>query len=274
VLADPGQLEQAVVNLVVNARDAMPRGGRLSLRTRNMVVDEADAREHREHRELRPGTYVPGLYVAIAVEDTGVGIAPELQSRIFEPFFTTKPVGHGSGLGLATVYGIVEQWGGWTDVRSELGKGTTLTIYLPQHAGPPEQEEPRPTKGQQQRTETILVVDDEPAVLHSLGRILTRKGYTVLEAAQGEEALRVIEASASPIDLVLTDFLMPVMDGRGLIAALRRRAGAPRIIAMSGYDPTAAMRGDPLPDGVRFLQKPFTSDDLFRSLREELERGR
>jgi two-component system cell cycle sensor histidine kinase/response regulator CckA len=262
VLADPGQLEQALVNLVVNARDAMPQGGRLALRTRNVVVDEAAAREHHG---------LPGMYVAIAVEDTGVGIAPELQSRIFEPFFTTKPVGHGSGLGLATVYGIVEQWGGWTDVQSEPGKGTTFTIYLPENAGASNHEEPQATKREPQRTGTILVVDDEPAVRHSIRRMLTRQGYTVVEAAHGAEALRVIEESASPIDLVLTDFLMPVMDGRRLIAALRRRPGAPRIVAMSGYDSEAAMRGEPLPDDVRFLQKPFTSDELFRSMREALD---
>jgi two-component system cell cycle sensor histidine kinase/response regulator CckA len=182
-------------------------------------------------------------------------------------------VGRGSGLGLATVYGIVERWGGWTDVQTEPGKGTTFTIYLPQHAGTPHHEEPRATKGQPQRTETILVVDDESTVRQSIRRMLTRQGYTVLEAAHGAEALRVIEESVSPIDLVLTDFVMPVMDGRGLIAALRRRAGAPRIIAMSGYDREAAMRGEPLPDDVRFLQKPFTSDDLFRSVREALEAG-
>jgi two-component system cell cycle sensor histidine kinase/response regulator CckA len=211
------------------------------------------------------------MYVAIAVEDTGVDIAPELQSRIFEPFFTTKPVGHGSGLGLATVYGIVEQWGGWTDVQSEPGKGTTFTIYLPENAGASYREEPRAPKGEPQRTGTILVVDDEPAVRHSIGRMLTRHGYTVLEAAHGAEALRVMEESASPIDLVLTDFLMPVMDGRGLIAALRRRSGAPRIVAMSGYDSEAAMRGEPLPDDGRSLQKPFTSDELFRSMREALD---
>jgi CheY-like chemotaxis protein len=213
------------------------------------------------------------MYVAIAVEDTGVGIPPELQGRIFEPFFTTKPVGQGSGLGLATVYGIVEQWGGWTDVQSEPGKGTTFTIYLPQNAGLPHPEEPRATKGQPRRTETILLVEDEPTVRQSIRRMLTRQGYTVLEAAHGAEALRVIEESASPIDLVLTDFLMPGMNGRGLIAALRERAGGPRIIAMSGYDQAAAMRGEPLPVDVRFLQKPFTSDDLFRSLREVLEAG-
>jgi PAS domain S-box-containing protein len=265
VLADPGQLEQAVVNLVVNARDAMPHGGRLALRTRNVVVDEAAAREHRGQR--------PGMYVAIAVEDTGVGIAPELQNRIFEPFFSTKPVGQGSGLGLASVYGLVEQWGGWIDLRSTPGKGTTFTIYLPQHEGGPHHDAPRATQPQPQRTETILVVDDEATVRHCMRRMLARQGYTVVEAAHGADALRLIEKSARSVDLVLTDLVMPVMDGRGLIAALRRRPGAPRIIAMSGYDRAAAMRGAPLPDDVRFLQKPFTSDELFRSVREALDAG-
>jgi two-component system cell cycle sensor histidine kinase/response regulator CckA len=263
VLADPGQLEQAVVNLVVNARDAMPQGGRLALRTRNVVVDEAAAREHHG---------VPGMYVAIAVEDTGVGIAPELQSRIFEPYFTTKPVGKGSGLGLATVYGIAEQWGGWTDFQSEPGKGTTFTIYLPQHEGAPH-EVPRSRK-LPKCTETILVVDDEATVRSSIRRMLVRQGYTVLEAAHGADALRLIEESSSPIDLVLTDLSMPVMDGRGLITALQRRSGAPRIVAMSGYDSNAAVRGEPLPDDVGFLQKPFTSDELFGRVREALDAGR
>jgi two-component system cell cycle sensor histidine kinase/response regulator CckA len=165
----------------------------------------------------------------------------------------------------------VEQWGGWVDVQSEPGKGTTFTIYLPQHAGAPDQEEPRAAKGQPQRTETILVVDDEPSVRHSIRRMLARQGYTVLEAAHGAEALRMIEESASPIDLVLTDLVMPVMDGPELIAALRGHPPAPRIVVMSGSDREAAMRGGPLPGDVRFLQKPFTSDELFRSVRKALE---
>jgi two-component system cell cycle sensor histidine kinase/response regulator CckA len=264
VLADPSQLEQAVVNLVVNARDAMPQGGRLALRTRNVVVDEAAAREHHG---------LPGMYVAIAVEDTGVGIAPELHGRIFDPYFTTKPVGKGSGLGLATVYGIVEQWGGWTDFQSEPGKGTTFTIYLPQHEGE-SHDAPRSRSRQPKRGETILVVDDEPGVRGSIRRMLIRRGYTVLEAGHGADALRVIEESASPIDLVLTDLSMPVMDGRGLIAAVRRRPGPPRVVAMSGYDSEAALRGEPLPEGVGFLQKPFTSDELFGRVREALDAGR
>jgi two-component system cell cycle sensor histidine kinase/response regulator CckA len=227
-------------------------------------VDEAAAREHHG---------LPGMYVAIAVEDTGVGIAPELQSRIFEPYFTTKPMGKGSGLGLATVYGIVEQWGGWTDFQSEPGKGTTFTIYLPQHEGT-SHDVPRSRKLQPKHSETILVVDDEVGVRGSIRRMLMRRGYTVLEAAHGADALRVMEESASPIDLVLTDLSMPVMDGRGLITALQRRPGAPRIIAMSGYDSEAALRGEPLPDDVGFLQKPFTSDELFGRVREALDAGR
>jgi two-component system, cell cycle sensor histidine kinase and response regulator CckA len=268
VLADPSQLEQAVVNLVVNARDAMPRGGRLTLRTRHVVVDEAEARGH---RGLRPGGDA-GMYMAIAVEDTGVGIAPELQHRLFEPFFSTKPVGQGSGLGLATVYGIVEQWGGWIDIQSAPGAGTTVTLYLPEHAGVPHHHAPPAL--QPSRTETILVVDDEARVRHALRRLLTRQGYTVLEAAHGAEALRVLEESTTPVDLVLTDLVMPVLDGRGLIAALRRRPGAPRIVAMSGYDRAAALRGQPLPADVGFLQKPVTSAELFRRVREALEADR
>jgi two-component system, cell cycle sensor histidine kinase and response regulator CckA len=273
VLADPGQLEQAVVNLVVNARDAMPHGGRLTIRTRHVIVDEAAAQAHRTLRAGRhePGMYAPGIYVAIAVEDTGVGIAPELLSRIIEPFFSTKPVGKGSGLGLATVYGIVERWGGWIDIRSAPGEGTTVTLYLPQQVGAPDGEEPEVTQPEPHRTGTVLVVDDEEAVRHSVRRLLTRQGYTVLEAAHGAEALQVLEDRTTPVDLVLTDVVMPLLDGHALIAALKRRAGGPPVIVMSGYDRAAALRGQPLPEDVGFLQKPITSDQLFRSVREALE---
>jgi PAS domain S-box-containing protein len=262
VLADRGQLEQAVVNLVLNARDAMPHGGRLSLRSRNVVVDEAAARQH---QGLGAGTYV-----AIVVEDTGVGIAPELQQRIFEPFVTTKPVGQGSGLGLATVFGLVEQWHGWIEVQSAPGKGAIFTMYLPHH--PTESRPASPPPGEQvaRRDETILVVDDETAVRKSIRRMLAWKGYTVLEAADGADALRMLDHMPGRVNLVLTDLVMPVLDGRGLIAALRQRSDAPGIIAMSGFDREAAMRGEPLPADVPFLQKPFTSDQLFRTVRKTL----
>jgi two-component system cell cycle sensor histidine kinase/response regulator CckA len=261
-LADQGQLEQAVVNLVLNARDAMPHGGRLTLRTRNVVVDEAAAREH---HGLGAGTYV-----AVVVEDTGVGMAPELQQRIFEPFVTTKPVGQGSGLGLATVFGLVEQWRGWIDVQSAPGKGAIFTMYLPLHGTEMGATDPPPGDHVARNEESILVVDDEAAVRKSIRRMLVWKGYTVLEAVNGADALRVLDQSASHVDLVLTDLVMPVLDGRGLIAALRERPNAPGIIAMSGFDREAAMRGEPLPADVPFLQKPFTSDQLFRTVRETL----
>lgn len=262
VLADRGQLEQAVVNLVVNARDAMPQGGRLTLRTRNVVVDEAAAREH---QGLGAGTYV-----AIIVEDTGVGIAPDLQHRIFEPFVTTKPVGQGSGLGLATVFGLVEQWHGWIDVQSAVGKGAAFTMYLPQQPADPRAGDSAPREIGTRPNGTILVVDDEAAVRSSIRRMLTWKGYIVLEAPHGAEALRLLEQSPGRVDLILTDLVMPELDGRGLIAAVRRRPDAPAVVAMSGFDREAAMRGEPLPPDVPFLQKPFTSDQLFGTVREAL----
>ncbi len=264
VLADPGQLEQVLVNLAVNARDAMPEGGTLTLRTRNVILDEAFVRRNRGLR--------PGAYVTLAVEDTGVGIPPELQARIFEPFFTTKPVGQGTGLGLATVYGIVKQWGGYTAVESVPGEGATFTIYLPRQEGAtPQPEGSEVAERLPTGTETVLVVEDEAAVRSSIRRILTRQGYTVIEARHGADALRVIDEATERIDLVLTDLVMPEMGGRELIAEFRARSTGSRILVMSGYDKEAAMRGEALPAGTPFLEKPFTVDGLLRGVRAALD---
>jgi PAS domain S-box-containing protein len=263
VLADPGQLEQVLVNLAVNACDAMPEGGTLTLRTRNVIVDKAFARRNRGLR--------PGAYVTLAVEDTGVGIPPELQARIFEPFFTTKPMGEGTGLGLATVYGIVKQWGGYTAVESVPGVGTTFTIYLPRRGGTPQPEAREPAGQLPAGTETVLVVEDEAAVRTSIQRILARQGYTVIEARHGADALRVLDEAAGRIDLVLTDLVMPEMGGRELIAEFRARSAGSRILVMSGYDQEAAMRGEALPAGTPFLEKPFTVEGLLRGVRAALD---
>jgi PAS domain S-box-containing protein len=265
VRADAGQLEQVLVNLGVNARDAMPRGGRLVLRTGTAVVEEADIVNH---LRLRPGSYV-----TVAVEDTGVGMSADLQSRIFEPFFTTKPVGQGTGLGLATVYAIVERWDGYTEVRSAPGEGTTVTIYLPRATGTPELDEPKAVERAVHGSETILVVEDEPTVRRSVVRMLSRRGYNVLEAANGADALQVLKHPPTPVDLVLTDVVMPVMDGHELIAALRARPGGPKILVMSGYDRRAKTRGEQLPSDVIFIEKPFTSEELFQGVHAALGRG-
>jgi two-component system cell cycle sensor histidine kinase/response regulator CckA len=243
-----------------------------------------DAVEARRHKGLRPGHYV-----TLAVADAGVGMDAVTQARVFDPFFTTKPIGHGTGLGLATVYGIVKQCGGYTAVASAPGAGTTFTVYLSRHARTDERPEaprlaapagtttvPGPRGAETMSvaggTETVLVVEDERAVRNSIRRILVRHGYTVLEARHGVDALRLLDAPR-PVDLVLTDLVMPEMGGRELIAELRtRRPGLP-ILALSGYDERAALRGEALPAGVRFLEKPFTVDGLLHSVRAVLDAG-
>ncbi|HEU4589125.1 MAG TPA: PAS domain S-box protein [Gemmatimonadales bacterium] len=274
VLAHSGQLEQVLMNLALNARDAMPRGGALTLRTRAVVVDEPTARAH-------PGL-AAGRYAVLTVDDIGVGIPPELQGRIFEPFFTTKPVGQGTGLGLSTVYGIVKQWGGYIAVESAPGRGSTFTIYLPSYRPTPARA-PEPAAaaaadeggpgggGTLSGSETILVVEDEPMVRRALRRILARHGYTVLEAEHGADALRLIREATAPIDLVLTDLVMPEMGGRALIAALAAEPESPTILAMSGYEMQTALSGEPLPAGTPFVAKPFTVDAMLTAVRAALD---
>jgi two-component system cell cycle sensor histidine kinase/response regulator CckA len=264
VLADPGQLEQVLVNLAVNASDAMPEGGTLTVRTRDVVVDQPLA--HR-YKGLRIGKYV-----TLAVEDTGIGMDAATQARIFEPFFTTKEVGKGTGLGLSTVYGIVKQWGGYIAVESAPGAGATFTVYLPRHEGQATAEstaEARLPTG----TETVLVVEDETAVRNSIRRILTRQGYMVLEARHGTDALRVFDAAQRRVDLVVTDLMMPEMGGRQLMAELGARPAAPRILVISGYDEQVTLKGERLPAGTRFLEKPFTVPGLLQSVRAALDAG-
>jgi two-component system cell cycle sensor histidine kinase/response regulator CckA len=265
VRADPGQLEQVIVNLAVNARDAMPAGGKLTIETRNVDLDAAYAAEHR--------TVVPGPYVVIAVSDTGTGMSTETQSHIFEPFFTTKEVGKGTGLGLATVYGIVKQSGGSIWVYSELGHGTTIKVYLPRVDEPPEPlaapglANPERLRG----TETILLVEDEPAVRAVARQILARQGYTVLEAPDGPAALAMF-AGGGRVDLILTDVVMPGMSGRTLADQLATRWPGVRVLYMSGYTDDAIVRHGMLEPGLAYLQKPFRPDALVRKVREVLNR--
>jgi signal transduction histidine kinase/CheY-like chemotaxis protein len=245
VRADAGQIEQVIVNLVVNARDAMPDGGKITVETANVEHDDAYARQH--------VTGQPGKYVMIAVTDTGIGMDAATQSRIFEPFFTTKAKDKGTGLGLSTVYGIVKQSGGYIWTYSEVRRGTTFKVYLPRVEGVAEAiESPMPKI---------------PAAL----TILKGIGYTVLEAGTGADALEITRKHTGPIDLVLTDVVMPEMSGSALVSALRAaRPGVP-VLYMSGYTDDAIFRHNVLEPGVTFLQKPFTPASLTRKVREVLD---
>ena len=265
VKADRGQIEQVVMNLAVNARDAMPNGGKLTIGTSNVSLSEDFAREHRGAK--------PGDYVMVTVRDTGCGMNEEVQAHLFEPFFTTKEVGKGTGLGLSTVYGIVKQSGAYIDVRSAERQGTTVVIYLPQVQEdrpllriPPEHE------GDLHGSETVLLVEDEPTV-RSLGlEILRARGYTVLEAADGRSAIKICESTNAPIQLAIIDVVMPRMNGRELAQRLAILRPDIKIIFVSGYSEDAILNQGVLQPGTVFLQKPFTPDSLARKAREILDR--
>jgi PAS domain S-box-containing protein len=264
VKADPGQLEQVIMNLVVNARDAMPQGGRLTIETKSADLDGEYAKTHPR--------ISAGRYVMLAVSDSGVGMTPEVKARIFEPFFTTKGMGKGTGLGLATVYGIVEQSGGHIDVYSEPGHGTSFKIFLP----PVEEQRPseRPANGAMampEGSETILVVEDEDAVraiaLHSLQSC----GYNVLEASDGKQALQRCEKHPGRIDLIVTDVVMPEMPGRLFVEHLAKTRPETKVLYMSGYTDDAVIRHGILQADTAFLQKPFTPQGLAKKVREVLD---
>jgi PAS domain S-box-containing protein len=263
VRADPGQLEQVIANLVVNARDAMPRGGRLTIETTDA---DLDARYGEEHAPVTPGPYV-----MLAISDTGTGMDADTKARIFEPFFTTKQQGKGTGLGLSTVYGIVKQSGGYIWVYSEAGQGATFKVYLPRIAATPQPLERAAEGAVRGGTETVLVVEDEAQVGDLTRRILEAQGYRVLIARDGGTALELVRTRSDPIHLLVTDVVMPGMSGRALAVELLRQRPDLKVLYLSGYAPDAVVQHGVLEPGTAFLQKPFTAATLSRKVRAELD---
>jgi signal transduction histidine kinase/ActR/RegA family two-component response regulator len=266
VKADPGQIEQVLLNLVINARDAMPHGGTLTVETANVELDQAYADKHAGMR--------PGPYVALAVSDTGIGMDAETQAHIFEPFFTTKEMGKGSGLGLATVYGVVQQSGGHLSVYSEPGRGSTFKVYLPR-AG--DVTEPLPASPVQQPAmrgkETILVAEDDPQVRDLAVAILKACGYLVLELENANDAERVCQQHGGDIDLLLTDVVMREVSGPDLARTVQRVRPETKVLFMSGYTDSAIVHQGVLNPGIAFLPKPFTPSTLAGRVRQVLDEG-
>ena len=265
VRADPAQIDQIIMNLAVNARDAMPQGGRLTIETTNVELDESYTSKH--------VTVQPGPYVMLAVSDTGIGMDKETQARIFEPFFTTKEKGKGTGLGLAMVYGIVKQSGGYIWAYSEPGQGTTFKIYLPRvEAGIREAEAERASPSASKGEETVLVVEDEGMLRELSCEFLQSGGYTVLEAGNGAEAIEISKRHQGPIHLLMTDVVMPGMSGRELAQRLPDHRPGMKVLYVSGYTDDTVLRNGLLEPGTAFLQKPFTRDSLVHKVRDVLDR--
>jgi CheY-like chemotaxis protein len=266
IKADPGQIEQVIMNLVVNARDAMPTGGKLIIETANADLDETYCRAH-------PAVQ-PGRYVMVAVSDTGVGMDAKTQARIFEPFFTTKEQGKGTGLGLATVYGVVKQSDGYIWVYSELGKGTTFKIYLPRIDEPVQSVAMDRGKAELLRgSETILLAEDAEPLRILTCALLEKNGYTVLAAENSKEAIQLAERQDQPIHLLLTDVVMPGMSGRELANYLTAKRPDMRVLYMSGYTSDVIVHHGVLDPGIFLIEKPFSQEALMRKLREVLGRA-
>jgi PAS domain S-box-containing protein len=265
VKTDPGWVEQIIMNLAVNARDAMPSVGKLTIETANVELDEHYARAH--------VAVTPGRYAMLSVSDTGVGMPPEIRDKVFEPFFTTREKGKGTGLGLSTVYGIVKQSGGNIWVYSEPGYGTTFKIYLPRVDEPLEEIKERVVKEELPRgSETILIVEDEEDVLKLAARILERQGYTVLQTSSTSKALEICKEQKKPIHLILTDVVMPQMGGRELADRIVSIHPETKVLYMSGYTDNAIVHHGVLEEGLNFMQKPFTLEILSRKVREALDK--
>ncbi|MFQ5576956.1 MAG: ATP-binding protein, partial [Anaerolineae bacterium] len=264
VKVDPARIEQVIVNLAVNARDAMPEGGQLTIDLANVVLDDDYADRHLEAK--------PGEYVMLAVSDTGVGMSRETQARSFEPFFTTKETGKGTGLGLSTIFGIVKQSGGDIRVYSEEGQGSTFKIYLPVAAAE-EVAAAESLRGGELRggAETVLLVEDETAVRELASTVLRTQGYTVLQAADGAEALRVAGEYGAKIDLLLTDVIMPRMGGKELADRLVKARPGLKVLFTSGYTGNAIVHHGVLEPDLAFLQKPFSAVALARAVRQTLD---
>jgi signal transduction histidine kinase len=266
IKADPGQIEQVIMNLAVNARDAMPNGGKLTITTANTALDK-------NHPNNFPDM-VAGDYVMLAISDTGTGMSEEVKAHLFEPFFTTKPSGRGTGLGLATCFGIVKQNSGHINVQSELGSGTTFKICFPQVQSA--LESPRvctPPTEAAGGNETVLLVEDESAVRELAAITLREKGYTVVEAANGEEGLRLARQHDGKIDLVLTDVVMPVLGGKAMADTLRMSHPDTKVLFTSGYTEDALGHHGVLRPGILFLPKPYLTATLTRKVREVLDEG-
>ena len=264
VKVDPGQMEQVLMNMAVNARDAMPQGGRLVIETANVALGESETLQHTD--------IAPGKYVMLRITDTGAGITREVKDHIFEPFFTTKGVGEGTGLGLSTCYGIVTQNGGFIDVDSELGQGACFKIFLPatdesSNAVLKDDREDDLPRG----AETVLLAEDDSTVRAMVTEILQEKGYRVLEAANGDEALRVAQAQTEGIDILVTDVVMPNVGGPELSKRLRTAHPDVKVLFTSGYTEGVMFHFDDLPPGADFLRKPFMPDAMAVKVREVLD---
>ncbi len=266
VNADAGQLEQVLMNLAVNARDAMPTGGTLTIETANVNLDETYAGRHIAVK--------PGPYVLLAVSDTGSGMDEDTRKRLFEPFFTTKAPGKGTGLGLSTVFGIVKQSGGSLEVYSEPGRGSSVKIYLPRVDQPVSVEAAGRGRPSLRGTETILLVEDDEMVRNLVRETLEREGYKVIGAADPVEAQRIADAHRGKIQLLITDVVMPRLSGKELAKALVERRPAMKVLYMSGYTDSAIVNSGILQKEVAFLQKPFTPAALTSKVRDVLENGR